>query len=118
MAANGSNGTRDMRGRFIRGVGGNSAARGVVQGDAIRNISASFDIVNRGSDGTYQTIATPSGAFRYSFTGGSGQTNNLYLDQHGIRSVRSRVTFDASRVVPTANENRPVNIALLACKKS
>jgi len=39
----GTNGTPDLRGRFIRGLGGNSAGMAVPQGDAIRNMSGFFN---------------------------------------------------------------------------
>ena len=38
-------------------------------------------------------------------------------DQGGWGEQSVSFDFDASRVVPTANENRPRNVALLACIK-
>ncbi|WP_018704784.1 hypothetical protein [Anaeromusa acidaminophila] len=77
----------------MRGYGGNSDALGVPQGDAIRNITG------------YTGASLPNaagwmtGAFSRAGTGGVG----WYQDVSGGTS------FDASRVVPTANENRPIN---------
>ena len=63
--------TPDLRGLFLRGHGGNSAALGEQQGD----VDGHFGI-------------------------GSGS-----YSKHTTR-------FDLSRVVPTADENRPVNMAV------
>ena len=38
--------TPDYRGVFLRGLGGNSASLGELQGDAIRNITGSFWVGN------------------------------------------------------------------------
>ena len=100
-AANGSGGTPDLRGRFVRGVGGNSGALGAVQEDAIRNITGSFVAVKQSNP--------TSGAF---YQTGWGPTKQ-YTDHDG-----QALNFDASRFVPTANDNRPVNVTLLACIKS
>lgn len=94
----------DLRGCFIRGLGGNSAEIGVVQGDAIRNITGSTtNVMAEGS--------VASGAFSYLRTGsattGTGDTDD-----------RGTISFDASRVVPTANENRPKNMAFLYIVKA
>lgn len=97
----------DLRGEFLRGWddgrtvdGGREFAS--AQGDAIRNITGSF----QGSDD--RPLGYQSGAFRVvgvlgSSDGGAG-TGKIY-------------DFSAARVVPTAPENRPRNIALLACIK-
>lgn len=101
----------DFRGRFIRGTGGNAAALGVQQGDAIRNIIGDMeDFLYRG----------------YPQAVGPHANGALYvdLDNEGARyGVSASVTaqtgdlviLDVSRVVPTAAENRPVNVALLWC---
>lgn len=90
---------KDFDGYFIRGVGGNSAALMSAQNDAIRNITGLWY-----APGAEYVVA--SGAFypiRFGETyehpsGRSGGSNGAY--------------FDASRVVPVANENRPVNKAV------
>lgn len=90
----------DLRGEFLRGWDagrGLDSGRniGTQQGDAIRNIY--------GSGSGRDISSQPSGAFYPSSkTGyaGYGGTNGNFIG------------FDASRVVPTANENRPRNVAL------
>lgn len=97
----------DLRGCFVRGLGGNSDALGVVQGDAIRNITG------RTPGGSIDRIPATSytGAFQRSedWAGSVSSGENF-----GVKIS----TFDASRVVPTANENRPKNIAFLYIVKA
>lgn len=97
----------DLRGYFVRGVGTNvdgtaSAAFGVKQQDAIRNLS--------GVIGSVITWITASGVFSF------GATRPLTAGGGGLGT--RDVDMDASRQVPTANENRPKNIALLYCIKT
>ena len=88
----------DYRGVFLRGLGGNSASLGELQGDAIRNIT--------GNTGTFtsQNWPSSSGAF-YTTKTSTG-------DEGGVPNEGHRIYFDASRVVPVANENRPINKAV------
>ena len=110
----GSNNVPNYQGVFLRGYGSRtsshyntvthvSGALGVLQGDAIRNIygqiADSNDLCNYGGLFT--------GAFKYSGSSSSGREAN---DQDG-RTV-AITKFNASNVVPTANENRPINIAV------
>ena len=94
------NSVPDLRGLFLRGHGGNSAALGVQQGDAIRNVTGTFDarVAGMWREGT--------GPFRVG--GGGGQ--KVAVDGYGYPYD---VSFDLSRCVPTASENRPVNQAVL-----
>ena len=80
----------------MRGVGGNSAGLGVTQGDAIRNITGTALIrtTEIGTTGVFTSYA-------YSSYGISAP--------HGTGMM---LQFDASRVVPTADENRPANVAV------
>ena len=87
----------DLRGLFLRGHGGNSAALGVRQDDAIRNIKGQIT-----GNGLMSGGAT--GPFYSWYTQNFGIGNGAY-DKNGV-------AFDASRVVPTAEENRPVNQAV------
>ncbi|WP_077999416.1 tail fiber protein [Edwardsiella tarda] len=93
----------DLRGEFIRGYDNDRGVdrfRVVLthQADAIRNIEGRF-----GADD--QTAAQLSGAFfRYS---------NFNYDAKSEGGNGYVAGFDASRVVPTANENRPRNVAFL-----
>ena len=89
----------DLRGLFLRGHGGNSAALGVQQGDAIRNITGEFGAKARGMWRT-----ETSGVFASSGTGGGSHDSDGWGTEY--------FQFDASRVVPTADENRPVNTAV------
>ena len=87
----------DLRGLFLRGLGGNSAALGTAQGDAIRNITGSF-----GQHGS----ASAGGVFFR--TGGCAED---IRSSYGTWS-ESGIGFDLSRIVPTAAENRPANTAV------
>ncbi|MDR1243616.1 MAG: phage tail protein [Endomicrobium sp.] len=101
----------DLRGMFLRGAGGSSASLGQKQGDAIRNIKGSFENghIWLRKNGNIK----PQGAFAYSTEKG---WDNLKRSD-GVDDVRSILDFDASIVVPVANENRPVNYAVQYCIK-
>lgn len=94
----------DFRGCFLRGAGGHgenqSAAIGKKQGDAIRNIEGFLKgrrIQDRWASGALYMFETPN-------------------SEDGFLSASVKINyqlgFDASRVVPTAPENRPVNHAI------
>ena len=89
--------TPDYRGVFLRGLGGNSASLGITQGDAIRNITGTTPAAAEESGGSF------SGVF-YSNGLGSGTGEWSHTDH--------RIGFNASRVVPVAVENRPINKAV------
>ena len=103
----------DLRGLFLRGYGEQtsthygtvthrSGALGEIQGDAIR------DITSRMSAGTMW-------GQHYQWEGAMSITAYYpdALQGGGIRNNdRARLDFKASRVVPTADENRPVNQAV------
>ena len=110
----------DMRGVFVRGTGGNAAALGERQGDAIRNITGYF------IDYIFQPEAAIGGQYAQNGRGvfkrgndinkyGSSLTINSSARQDPTPAVSDGMIFDASTVVPTAAENRPVNVALLWC---
>lgn len=83
---------------FMRGDGKNSAGGvGLIQGDAIRNITGTM---------TYQF--TPASAVASGVFGTSSPGNDSTWSSGAAGTSRATTTFDASRVVPTANENRPV----------
>lgn len=114
VAVLGSNNVPNYTGVFLRGLGSrtsshynsvthSSGSLGALQGDAIRNIYGqivdSCDLCNYGGLFT--------GAFKYS---GSTSAGREAADQDG-RTV-AVTKFNASNVVPTANENRPINVAV------
>ncbi len=88
-------------GAFFRTVGKNALAFNAgVQGDAIREI--------HGFVGSVLAIPHPSGAFMYS----SSQGYAMQPNNNGYGFCEN-VSFLASRVVPTANENRPINYSTI-----
>ena len=93
----------DFRGAFFRCIGGNSESLGIRQGDAIRNITGNV---------TWSAGNSVGGS-----SGALYATNGVSYNQwHGPSYVNSgRIYFDASRVVPTAEENRPINFAVNVC---
>ena len=90
----------DGRGCFLRPVDGLTRQVGAVEGDAIRNIMGRFCGVNTNDDRPY------TGPFYKSE--GNWLIGALASEGMGIRMVN----FDASRVVPTAAENRPLNLGM------
>lgn len=106
VAAIGSTTIPNYRGLFLRGQGSQtvngtvhtSPAVGTKQGDAIRNITGNFTaLLQKNAD------IRATGAFTYEEQdfGENGARNDFW--------ETPLYTFDASRVVPTADENRPVN---------
>lgn len=100
-------------GKFMRGTGGNAAALGTAQGDAIRNITGKFQT----SAEEFVSETNPNtknhrgwGAFQRYDAQGSRPTLNTI-------GKNLAYDFDASRVVPTANENRPLNMAVVVLIK-
>lgn len=98
----------DGRGYFERPVDGTTRQVGSIEKDAIRNINGSLP------NGSAQAILGHENLT-------SGKTDGAISIYHsgddwlqiGSRHMRwAFFDFDASRVVPTANENRPINIGL------
>ena len=96
----------DYRGVFLRGYGSRtsshygtvthqSGALGELQGDAIRNITGSMATSMSYADGKLFQMSYVIRTF----------------DRDGGGPVNA-TSFDASRVIPTANENRPINMAV------
>ena len=98
----------DYRGVFLRGYGSRTSSHygtvthqsgslGELQGDAIRNITGNITSI-------YGRQNVSDGAF---------QRTNAYENIDYDRGANmAHYSFDASRVVPTATENRPINIAV------
>lgn len=104
----------DARGIFFRGDGGNAAAMGTRQGDAIRNITASAAFRVQATDINIGDIyAVALGAFIQQATDKNGPYDTL-RSQSSLRASQ-KLVFDASAVVPTATENRPINLAMKPC---
>lgn len=102
--------TPNYQGMFLRGAGSQTLEHGrygsethgtklgEVQGDTIRNISG-------GIDSGVAAFASSSGAFSLGKTVGfaAGGSPGFLNDD---------ISFNAAKVVPTANENRPVNVGV------
>jgi hypothetical protein len=115
-------------GRFIRGIdkGGNrdngdpdgQRRAGAVQGDAIRNITGSISGVNGASNKAWPWGFLPGNNGAFSVPKATyGQYNVYNGDYYPPNGSGQTASFDASRVVPTAPEDRPKNVALLYCEK-
>ena len=76
---------------------------GAYQGDAIRNYTGVLTPIKYNgvsASGVFQTTAN--------------ETNNIGINPGDVMGSNG-ISFDPSRVVPTAHENRPVSISALAC---
>ncbi len=113
----GSNILPDLRGYFVRGydtrndVDPNGAGRELAsaQGDAIRNIQGTVGVCWDSSAG----LSVATGPFKS--PGWAGDSRIPFSATGSYLAYRPN--FDASRVVPTAAENRPKNKTLLYCIK-
>ncbi len=90
------------KGLFIRSTSTERAV-GSVQGDAIRNITGNLP--------TYIQLNPSGGTGVFSKTTGSSQKYTGHAEY--TSQVTDHLIFDASGSVPTADENRPVNIAMI-----
>ena len=96
----------DFRGKFLRGfLDGTSAALGTAQGDAIRNLTGGT--ANLMSNLTSPYVGNGSGVFR-----NSSDSRLKLIGPDDSWLYTATLTFDASRQVPTASENRPANYAV------
>ncbi len=107
----------DLRGVFLRCIGGNAAALGVEQGDAIQDITGQFEVraTQDRTDvtGTVVNLPQDGGAFLpdYPVAGGPGYT----LFPSSTVEGTQKVNFAASNLVSTAAEVRPINVAVNIC---
>lgn len=95
----------DANGRFLRSIGGNAPALGQTQDDAIRNITGTFHAFGMTNNDVGRS-AIVSGAFYQTTSNENGRSSPL----GGSNS--KGLGFNADLQVPTANENRPVNIGV------
>ncbi|WP_218837555.1 hypothetical protein [Gilliamella sp. Occ4-3] len=101
----------DGRGYFERAVNGINRQVGSTEDDAIRNIYG-----QQGVRGGVDASIDINGGFTpytyvFSYSRGVGKQAIVVQDYNSLaESVIS--TFDASRIVPTAHENRPLNIGM------
>jgi len=110
----------DLRGLFVRGWSNgatvdNGRLFGTLQGDAIRNITGE---IGYEPDSNYNALFVQDNV---PSTGAFNTVEGEYTSQVANGTYTSPVTgkleFDASRTVPTADENRPINMALMYCIK-
>lgn len=88
--------------QFFRGwTSGTGREAGEWQADAIRNIIGQLVSIWSYQD----SLPGGTGALSWTTSGEGGFTTSSKSTMQGI-------TFDASRIVPTATENRPVNVAI------
>ena len=97
--------------RFPRFAGGELVV-GEKQGDAIRNIEGAFNIHGGNNSGTGTGSIQSARGVMLPETPQDKYSNPAFLS--GTNSWAT-VRLDTSLVVPTADENRPKAIALLAC---
>ena len=100
----------NYRGAFLRCIGGNADELGVLQGDAIRNIK-SVSTTSNAIMSVSESLAVRSNPPLYTRDSyGYGVTYSI------SPNIWSKgLLFDASLVVPTADENRPVNYSVNIC---
>lgn len=100
----------DLSGEFVRGWDDGrevdaSRVPGSIQGDAVRNITG--------------TVSDAYGGWNFATTGAfDSDMKSVNLMGSQYEGIYGQVTPDVSRVIPTADENRPRIVALLACIKA
>lgn len=97
-------------GRFVR-----AGSVGTVQGDAIRNITGSISGIGTVPNLYWALLINSMGGVFYGL--GSEATQGGTVSDPASRTGSTSILLDVSRQVPTASENRPVNIALLPIVK-
>ncbi|HDR1048080.1 TPA: phage tail protein [Pasteurella multocida] len=105
--------------RFIRNSDG-SLIVGHTQGDAIRNITGEIDLSSLGSGNQFLEFESSRNneVFKGAILPNKAKWTKWTADQEGGAEVSRGFKFDASTVVPTANENRPKAIVLKFCIKA
>ncbi|HDR1500323.1 TPA: tail fiber protein [Pasteurella multocida] len=105
--------------RFIRNTG-NGLNVGQTQGDAIRNITGEIDLSSLGSGNQFLEFESSRNneVFKGAILPHQSKWTKWTADQDGGAEVSRGFKFDASTVVPTADENRPKSIVLKLCIKA
>ncbi|HDR0626086.1 tail fiber protein [Pasteurella multocida] len=105
--------------RFIRNTG-NGLNVGQTQGDAIRNITGEIDLSSLGSGNQFLEFESSRNneVFKGAILPHQSKWTKWTADQDGGAQVSRGFKFDASTVVPTADENRPKSIVLKLCIKA
>lgn len=102
----------DLRGAFLRCIGGNAAALGVLQNDAIRNIYGNV-MLRAGADNAGIAVTVANGAF---VKQEGVQTSAFFpTTVTSVPQTSALIVLDSSAYVPTAAENRPINYAVNVC---
>ncbi len=114
----------DHRGEFLRGWDNgrgvdDGRALGSHQGDAIRNITGSMGLVGHVASVHYGPAwgNAPSLSGAIDVARGWAQNSTTPVGNADPNAING-FTFDASKVVPTANENRPRNNAVMVIIKA
>lgn len=102
--------------RFVRNAAGGLTV-GTQQGDAIRNITGEAKYGYDGDTVYDPAAAASSSAIYYPDRKAPDTVNNMSVFSNAANNWRPLV-FDASRSVPTADENRPKAIAMVLCIKA
>lgn len=102
--------------RFIRNAAGGLTV-GTQQGDAIRNITGETKYGYDGDTVYDPAAAASTSAIYYPDRKAPDTVNNMSVFSNAANNWRPLV-FDASRAVPTADENRPKAIAMVLCIKA
>ena len=102
--------------RFIRNAAGGLTV-GTQQGDAIRNITGETKYGYDGDTVYDPAAAASSSAIYYPDRKAPDTVNNMSVFSNAANNWRPLV-FDASRAVPTADENRPKAIVMVLCIKA
>lgn len=97
-----------MRGDGNGVIANETVSSGSVLSDAIRNISGSY-LYGLDSDGTINNSGVATGVFNLNATSERDTINNVSVTAYAQANGWYRLNFNASDVVPTANENRPVS---------
>lgn len=102
--------------RFVRNAAGGLTV-GTQQGDAIRNITGEAKFGYDGDTVYDPDAAASTSAIYYPERRERDTRNNMSVITNGANQWWPLV-FDASRAVPTADENRPKAIAMVLCIKA